>query len=328
MVHLHWSRVHNGEFGELRRSSRGRGARSLAARRSRRPADPGASRAAWPTRWCSGSTTARADPARSPPSRAASGFAWQPAYTGWTAETGWRYDLADDDAVAAPAGGHGTGSGAAAAADAGVRRLRRARRVPVLRVLQPRRAAGAAVGRSRRPPPWPTRCARTAAMRPRWTGTGCTTTRSHRGQPVGSEPARRLPRPGSARASSPSSKPCSPGPTGFSARTVTAHPGSPPALRSPPRWLAPSWTPPTGSSAPTPKTAVKGPAGGSVQTVGTFTPLSPRLNPHLISLYERVRDRLTVIRERDNHRRRRSAEDRDGRSFWGEDPIRDGWRTC
>ena len=78
MVHLHWCRVHNGEFGELRRSSEG-----VALDRPQ-PADPaGRPRsncaAARPTRWCS-----RVDGGIVPAFEGGSAFDWQPPYTGWT----------------------------------------------------------------------------------------------------------------------------------------------------------------------------------------------------------------------------------------------------
>ena len=59
------------------------------------------------------------------------------------------------------------------------------------------------------------------------------------------------------------------------------------------------------------------------QTVGAFTPLPAPLNPRLMSLYQQVADRLRLIRDCGNRRRRRYGP----MPYWGDDPVRDGWRT-
>jgi len=71
-----------------------------------------------------------------------------------------------------------------------------------------------------------------------------------------------------------------------------------------------------------PRTVLLTPAPGAPPSVTGFVPLPPPLNPRLLSVYERVADRLRLIHERDNRRRRRI----DG-SFFGDDRARDGWRT-
>ncbi len=63
------------------------------------------------------------------------------------------------------------------------------------------------------------------------------------------------------------------------------------------------------------------------QTVSGFQPLPPPLNPRLVALYQRVGDRLRLIRECGNRYRRRYGSLDRGMSYWGDDPVRDGWRT-
>jgi hypothetical protein len=63
------------------------------------------------------------------------------------------------------------------------------------------------------------------------------------------------------------------------------------------------------------------------QTVAGFQPLAAPLNPRLVTLYQRVADRLRLIHECDNRSRRRYGPMDQGMSYWGDDPVRDGWRT-
>ena len=105
MVHLYWCRVHNGEFGELRRSGEG------VALDPTNLATPGS-----PTLELRGrvadSLVLAVDAGivpvfeGGPPAAGRfgwfEGFGWQGPYTGWPVESGWRYDLADDDALLLP----------------------------------------------------------------------------------------------------------------------------------------------------------------------------------------------------------------------------------
>src|SRR5580658_7395812 len=99
MVHLHWCRVHDGEFGQLRRSGEGV---ALAAP----PVKPGP-----PTLELEGrvadSLVFAIDDGIVPAFEGGSGFGWPPPYAGWTPASGipasgWRYDLAVDDATLLP----------------------------------------------------------------------------------------------------------------------------------------------------------------------------------------------------------------------------------
>jgi hypothetical protein len=60
-------------------------------------------------------------------------------------------------------------------------------------------------------------------------------------------------------------------------------------------------------------------------TVATFEPAGAPVNPRLMSLYERVGDRLSLIHACLNGRRRRNGRPRLDMSYFGDDPTRDGW---
>jgi hypothetical protein len=66
---------------------------------------------------------------------------------------------------------------------------------------------------------------------------------------------------------------------------------------------------------------------GAVQTVATFVPLIPALNPRLIELYEHVADRLDVVHACLTARRLTLDPLRGEAGYWGDDPVRHGWRT-
>jgi Tc toxin complex TcA C-terminal TcB-binding domain len=62
-------------------------------------------------------------------------------------------------------------------------------------------------------------------------------------------------------------------------------------------------------------------------TVGGFIPDGPPLNPRLMSLYERVTDRLARIHACLTARRLRYGKPRVDMPYFGNDPARDGWET-
>jgi hypothetical protein len=341
MVHLHWSRVHNGEFGELRRSTEGV---ALGSSQSGDPAGP-------PTLELRGrrgdSLVFRVGDGSGgtgtiPVCEGGSGFAWQPAFTGWIPETGWRYDLADDDAVRLPLltpapdpvllpsampSAHAFGGLAAYPFFVYV-----SPGAPLL-PLSPFAPAAAVAGALR------AHCRHEAALD--WyrvyydpfTGDNAWNRWARRDQSAEAADARfrhTSPAPAAARRRA-SILAQLETLLSWGDRLLGAHHdcvavGS---ERSPESAaMARTVLDAAGRIlGPQPRTVVRGPVHGEVRTVGTFEPLSPRLNPRLVSLYERVQDRLTLIRERDDQRRRRLAEDRDARSYWGDDPVRDGWKT-
>ncbi len=63
------------------------------------------------------------------------------------------------------------------------------------------------------------------------------------------------------------------------------------------------------------------------QTVATFDPLPAPINPRLMMLYDRLDDRMALIRDRSSARRYREASEKRDAQYWGDDPVRDGWRT-
>ncbi len=63
------------------------------------------------------------------------------------------------------------------------------------------------------------------------------------------------------------------------------------------------------------------------QTVATFDPLPAPINPRLMMLYDRLDDRMALIRDRSSARRYREASEKRDTQYWGNDPVRDGWRS-
>jgi hypothetical protein len=61
-------------------------------------------------------------------------------------------------------------------------------------------------------------------------------------------------------------------------------------------------------------------------TVATFAPLMAALNPRLVGLYDRLDDRLSMIHECLTLRRLQEPKRGTDSEFWGDDPVRDGWR--
>ncbi len=63
------------------------------------------------------------------------------------------------------------------------------------------------------------------------------------------------------------------------------------------------------------------------KSVTAFTPANPPLNPRLMDLYSLVGDRLGLIRTCYDARRLRNGRPDCDMPYWEEDPLRDGWRT-
>jgi len=68
--------------------------------------------------------------------------------------------------------------------------------------------------------------------------------------------------------------------------------------------------------------------GAAPMTVAAFEPSPAPLNPRLMSLYERCADRLTTIRDCLDGYRLPLGGSRGDHSFWGDSPLRDGWREA
>lgn len=71
---------------------------------------------------------------------------------------------------------------------------------------------------------------------------------------------------------------------------------------------------------------VKNPAHPA-QTVGTFQPLWAPINPRLMTLYDQLDDRLTLIHECLSLRRLKEASRKCEGEYWDDDPLRGGWRS-
>ena len=63
------------------------------------------------------------------------------------------------------------------------------------------------------------------------------------------------------------------------------------------------------------------------QTVATFDPLHAPINPRLMMLYDRLDDRVGLIHDCLSARRLREACEKHDAQYWGDDPVRDGWRS-
>jgi hypothetical protein len=74
------------------------------------------------------------------------------------------------------------------------------------------------------------------------------------------------------------------------------------------------------------------PQPASPPPVSAFTAAYPPLNPRLMDLYSLVGDRLGLIRACEDARRLRNGRPDCDMPYWGDDPLRDGWRmvpeTC
>lgn len=62
-------------------------------------------------------------------------------------------------------------------------------------------------------------------------------------------------------------------------------------------------------------------------TVATFKPLWAPINPRLVTLYDQLDDRLTIIHKCMSARRLVEAPRRNEAQYWADDPVRYGWRT-
>ncbi len=71
---------------------------------------------------------------------------------------------------------------------------------------------------------------------------------------------------------------------------------------------------------------VKNPAHPS-QTVATFKPLWASINPRLMTLYDQLDDRLSLIHDCESLWRLREGPRRCEGEYWDDDPVRGGWRT-
>jgi hypothetical protein len=69
---------------------------------------------------------------------------------------------------------------------------------------------------------------------------------------------------------------------------------------------------------------VKNPAH-PVQTVATFNPLQAAINPRLITLYDQLDDRHSLVHECLSHMRLFEMQRRHDAQYWGDDPSRRGW---
>jgi hypothetical protein len=72
---------------------------------------------------------------------------------------------------------------------------------------------------------------------------------------------------------------------------------------------------------------VKNPAKVN-QTVATFQALHAPINPRLMMLYDRLDDRVALIHNFESARRLREDRERHDAQYWGDDPVRDGWRSA
>lgn len=351
MVHLHWCRVHNGEFGELRRSSEG------VALDGSQPRDPGGP----PTLELRGrrgdSLVFRVDDGSGgtgtiPLFDGGTAFGWQPAYPGWTAETGWRYDLADDDAVLLPlvvsapepellpAPMPGTGSFGGLAAypffayfSPGAPLLPLSSFAPAAAVADALRAHcrfEEALG-------WYRLYYDPTAADNRWSrcdggngggngdsvsaDTGVSVSGDTGGDTGGDGDARRR-----ASILAQVETLLAWGDMLLGAHCECGHSGCGHLAEGSAQASAMARTIFDAAGrilGPMPKTIVAGSPSGPAPTVAYFSALGPRLNPRLVSACEKVRDRMTLIHEDDNRRRLR-YESRS--SYWGDDPVRDGWK--
>jgi Tc toxin complex TcA C-terminal TcB-binding domain len=319
MAHLHWCQVHDGEFGQLRRSAQG-------VVLTAAPVTPGS-----PTLELLGrmadSLVFTVDDGTVPVSAGDGGFTWRPPYAGWTAEPGWRYDLAVDDALLLPLittptvpmlqppvfsqppanQPPGTFGGLSAYpffvyGTPGESLLPLSRYAPAtlvggtlrchckfedaLRWYERYYDPFTAGNQWTAGPPDPGLARRRAVLLDVletllcW-GDAVMATHSECGPPAGDSPE-----------------------TAAQARVIYA------AAR---RVLG-----------PTPVTVLEEPPSGAAITVGTFSPLDTPLNPRLMTLYLRTADRLELVREWENRHRRRRGELGTSAAFWGDDPARWG----
>jgi hypothetical protein len=68
------------------------------------------------------------------------------------------------------------------------------------------------------------------------------------------------------------------------------------------------------------------PTGATVGNLNFATLWAP-INPRLMMLYDRLDDRMALIHHCLDKRRLRQASERHDSQYWGNDPVRDGWRS-
>ena len=69
------------------------------------------------------------------------------------------------------------------------------------------------------------------------------------------------------------------------------------------------------------------PEPATPQTIATYVPDFPSLNPRLLDLYDVTRDRLNLIHACVNASRLRNGRPRQDMPYFGNSPLREGWRT-
>jgi hypothetical protein len=315
MVHLYWCRVHNGEFGQLRRSSQG------VALDPTNLATPGPSTLQLRGR-VADSLVLAIDAGIVPVFEGGSaGFGWQGPYTGWPVESGWRYDLADDDALLLPVLTTPTAPvlqpanlpspplfGGLTAYPFFVYFTPGAPLIP----LSPFAPAVAVATRLL------CHCRFDEALRwyqlyydplqsdNAWNDEQPTTATTTRQRAVLLDALETMLCWGEA--------------------VMTAHgDGCPPSGNAPESFARARviYNAATRILGPTPTTVLPGPAPdpNPAQTVSTFTPNDPPLNPRLVTIYERVDDRLGLIHQCENRTRRRYGELGESLSSWGDQPA-------
>lgn len=73
---------------------------------------------------------------------------------------------------------------------------------------------------------------------------------------------------------------------------------------------------------------VRMPEPATIQTVTNFVAAYPSLNPRLMDLYDLIADRKEMIHHCLNSRRLRNGRLNEDMCYFGDDPLRDGWRTA
>lgn len=319
MVHLHWCRVHDGEFGQLRRSGEGV---ALAAP----PVKPGP-----PTLELEGrvadSLVFAIDDGIVPAFEGGSGFGWPPPYAGWTPASGipasgWRYDLAVDDATLLPlvvtptapalkpagVGGALGQFGGLSAYPFFVYGTPGESLIPLSRYAPAAAIAGALRCHCRFEDAvrWYERYYDPFDADNQWGASPPTAGRARR-RSVLLDVLETLLCWGDA--------------------VMAARSGCGPSAGDSPEAAARArviYAAARRVLGPTPVTVMVEPPAGPPATVGSFTPLPPPLNPRLMTLCLRTDDRLGLIREWEHRRRRRRGELGESASFWGDDPARWG----
>lgn len=78
---------------------------------------------------------------------------------------------------------------------------------------------------------------------------------------------------------------------------------------------------------PRPRTIYGQDDGQSPQTVAAFVPRLPPLNPRLMEIYDNVADQLDALHQCFTKARLKSGVLHLDTSYWGDDPVRRGWKT-